>query len=330
MWPNIYNYLPIKCRGWEHRLALLNKNMIDLSKFCDIMCFQEMEYRIYRDVWKKLMEDQGFESVYERKLSPGYWQHKDEMLDGVSIFYNDKKFKMLKCQHIKYTSVFDDEKLFDQTDDTKKRLVSRNNVALVMILQHLETNQIFFVANTHLYWSPRHEDVKLLQAYMLTQIIWKCAQEFYQCTEEELKTKLNGKDGINIILVGDLNASPESMVYRYLTKGSLEVSSEEEMSKYNYGPRVSSTIKDPLGKFVSPYRELYEKGEFTRTVYLPKFKKIIDYIFVSEHSKGLKATKVLSELKDEYGSKYVGFPNEDYASDHLPIIAQFEFTPSTE
>lgn len=285
-----------------------------------------MEYSVYRDVWEKLMKEQNFGSIFERKLRPGYWDKTLTMMDGVSIFYNLNTFKMLNYQRVKYTAFFNKPTLFDQTKDTTERLVSRNNVALVAVLQHRVTKEIFFVSNTHLYWSPRHEDVKLLQAYVLTKIIQKAVQRHFHCSEEQMKKLMDGPCGVNIILTGDLNSSPKSMTYKYLTTGSIDIDTEENMMNYNYGHTIKSPLINPLGELNSPYRSLFESNKFTRTAYLPKFKKIIDYLMYNENSARLRPTKVVNELKDNYVNSYEGFPNSDYPSDHLPIIGQFEIT----
>ncbi|QPG76542.1 hypothetical protein FOA43_003931 [Brettanomyces nanus] len=327
MWEKVYGHLPPEFRSWRNRFNLLNKNFSDMSKFCDIMCFQEMEFKMYVEFWEEYMRGKNFGSIFERKLSPRYWDRNLVMMDGVSIFYNQETFKLLNYERIELASFFKNPALYEQTKDTAHRLVSRNTVALIAVLQHVRTHEVFFVANTHLYWSPRHEDVKLLQAYELTELIWKAVRRYYQLSESETRSKLQSKDGINIILAGDFNSSPESLVYRYLTDGYIDITKEPAMQNYNYGHTVGPRLGDRMGKFTSPYKDLYDQGTFTRTAYLPKFKKMIDYIWLNEYSKRLKVTKVLDELKDDDLHDYLGFPNLDYPSDHLPIVTELEVMP---
>ncbi|VEU19797.1 DEKNAAC100302 [Brettanomyces naardenensis] len=291
------------------------------------MCFQEMEYKIYVDYWAKFMEEKNFGSIFERKLAPTYWDRNLTMMDGVSIFYNKEKVKLLNYERIEFTSFFQNPKFFEQTKDTRQRLVSRNTVALVAVLEHIETHEVLFVANTHLYWSPRHEDVKLMQTYELTELVWKAVQRYYhQCCDKDIQEQMESSDGVNIILAGDFNSAPDSMVSRYLVNGNIDITKEKQMQVYDYGSTVGPELLDRLGRFNSPYKDLYDKGTFTRTAYLPRFKRVIDYIWLNEHSKRLKVTKILDELGDQDLPKYLGFPNPDYPSDHLPIVTQFEVT----
>lgn len=331
MWKGkgVYDYLPESYLCWPNRLQLLNRNFADLSKYCDLMCFQEMEFRMYRDTWKQFLAERNFGSVFERKLRPGYWDRNLNMMDGVAIFYNKSTFKMLNYERIEYTEVFRNPVFFQQTSDVAARLVSRNNVAVMAVLEHIPTKEIIFLTNTHLYWSPRHEDVKLLQMYELTRLMWKSIRRFYDCSDADVQKKLDSPDGINIVLTGDMNSTPGSMVYRYLTEGQIDISKEPQMEHWNYGNTVEPVLNDPLGTFSSPYQQLYNKGLFHRTAYLRKYKKIIDYTFFNEYAKRLRPTKVLDELDESKVADYLGFPNADYPSDHLPIVTQFEIMPKT-
>jgi hypothetical protein len=71
--------------------------------------------------------------------------------------------------------------------------------------------KLLVVANTHLYWRPTYEDVKLLQAYMLAQAL----QTF--CRRKQFTKGLSA----SLVFCGDFNSLPATVVYDYLTRGSI-------------------------------------------------------------------------------------------------------------
>lgn len=324
LWESVYNYLPIEYTSWNYRFDRLNKTFIDLSKLSDVMCFQEMEYKIYKDYWKKIFEDRNYDSIFQKKPKPDYWKKTSTMMDGVSIFYNKDKFELLNYEHINFANHFKHSSIIEQTLDTQTRLNVRNTVAIIAVLRHKFTNEIIFASNTHLYWSPKHDDVKLMQTYLLTNLVKKAVMRFYKISEEELNQRILENKGPNIVMVGDFNSTPDSMVYKFMSKGFINKLNEPSFPQ-NYGSKVNSLINNNLGKFKSPYKDLYSAGIFKKTTYTPKFKEVIDYMWFADCNKNFKFTKVLGDIDQDYLSDYKGFPNVDFPSDHIAILSQFEF-----
>ena len=65
-------------------------------------------------------------------------------------------------------------------------------------------------------------------------------------------------------------------------------------------------------------------GELPLTNFTPSFTSTIDYIWIS--TQALRIRGLLGEIDDDYISKFIGFPNDKFPSDHIPILARFEFT----
>lgn len=319
LWESIYSYLPHDDINWKNRFQRLNKNFDDLSQLSDVMCFQEMEYQVYENYWKKFFLDKNFDSIFVKKPKPNYWKKSSNMMDGVSIFFNRALFELVNYEKIDFSHHFKNSNVFEQTFDVKERLNIRNTVALIAVLKHKLTNEVLFISNTHLYWSPKHDDVKLMQTYLLADLIKKSIMRYYKCSIQEVDEMIKSNDKLNIIMVGDFNSTPDSMVYKFMSTGTV---SKEFVQ--NYGKQFSSSINNSLGLFRSPYHDLYVDHKFTKTTYTNKFKDIIDYIWFNNSNKNLKFTKVLGEVNHDYLSKFKGFPNEQFPSDHLPILAQFE------
>lgn len=64
-------------------------------------------------------------------------------------------------------------------------------------------------------------------------------------------------------------------------------------------------------------------GELPFTNFTPSFTDVIDYIWFSTHA--LRVRGLLGEVDPEYVSKFIGFPNDKFPSDHIPLLARFEF-----
>jgi mRNA deadenylase 3'-5' endonuclease subunit Ccr4 len=90
------------------------------------------------------------------------------------------------------------------------------------VLKHRTlTNQILFVATTHILFNQNRGDTKLGQVLQITRALQKL-QEVYgnrYFNQESFKTVT--------IFAGDFNAIPCSGVYKLLTEGSLDLTNLE-------------------------------------------------------------------------------------------------------
>jgi mRNA deadenylase 3'-5' endonuclease subunit Ccr4/uncharacterized protein with PIN domain len=81
----------------------------------------------------------------------------------------------------------------------------RRNVALLVRLHNVNTDETVVVANAHLYWNPYYEYVKLCQAHY----ILRCANKFLLRPDEPF------------IFCGDFNSRPGSITHTYLSHGTI-------------------------------------------------------------------------------------------------------------
>lgn len=75
----------------------------------------------------------------------------------------------------------------------------RNNNALILNLKHKVTNVNIIIANTHLFWNPYNEEIKLLQTAVLLEYLTN-----------------NYKNSDNVFLCGDFNSMPTSNIVHYI------------------------------------------------------------------------------------------------------------------
>lgn len=306
VWSKIYGDLKHPHLQWNnHRFPLINKTISQLN--CDIMCFQEMEYGIYKNYWKKTLLKQNYSSEFVQKSLPLHWGKKPrDHIDGVSIFYNNVRFKLLDWKQINY-SQYIKQNDFEITEDVTKRVLPRNTVALLVKLQDKISGEIIFVTNTHLYWNPKFNDVKLIQTKILLDIL----HDFTA-----------GCDNPYIIMTGDFNSNSSSWVIDFLNSSQFDLPNE---LVENYGCDNQLITKDH--KLINPiqlyntYQTLLDNDQLTFTSYTKEFSDVLDHIFINKNL--FVINKLLSEVDESYHC--AGFPSEQFPSDHIPLVVELSY-----
>ncbi|KAK6465811.1 glucose-repressible alcohol dehydrogenase transcriptional effector [Scheffersomyces coipomensis] len=312
---NLFGYVAPSFLAWHYRFPLLNKTINQLK--CDIMCFQEMECSIYKKHWKMMLK--GYDSYFVRKPPADYWGDKPpDFMDGVSIFVNSKRFEVQDKLELHFGELASQGKC-QLTDDLCKRLLSRNTVALILKLHDKHTNKTIYVANTHLYWSPKFNDVKVLQ----TKLLLNALTDF-----------IDVKDP-HIIIAGDFNSNSNSSVYRLLDSNNnkthkINVKECPEFSAYNYGTdnqfvNEDNEINNPL-LLTSSYNTLIKPNDLKFTCHTKEFSDYIDHIFISPNN--FKVSGVLGNVNESYldTNSVIGFPDKHFPSDHIPLVCSLYYT----
>ena len=211
---------------------------------------------------------------------------------------------------------------FKKTDDMFNRVLQRDDIAVLCLLENKATGTRFVVANVHIFWDPQFRDVKLVQVALLIEEMEKAADRFARYPPR-LPPASSPDDSIPpprpppvysdgtkipIILCGDFNSGPDSGVYEFLANGTVPANHVDFMS-HLYGNYTTEGLKHRLG-FKSSYSGI---GELPMTNYTPSFQGVIDYIWYS--SNNLTVTSLLGEVDKSYLSKVVGFPNAHFPSE---------------
>jgi CCR4-NOT transcription complex subunit 6 len=67
---------------------------------------------------------------------------------------------------------------FKKTDDMFNRVLGKDHIAVVCLMENLHTGTRFIIANAHIHWDPAYRDVKLVQVALLLEEIEKIANGF--------------------------------------------------------------------------------------------------------------------------------------------------------
>lgn len=323
MWPQVYTYVPDKYKDWNYRHELLEYELLNIYK-ADIMCIQEMTNKDYSGFWKDITKEKyHMGSQYISKTKPKYWDRGPEDLDGVGIFYNLDMFEYISSKGIYLNQLLDvfttrelgylSKKELTLTDGAGNptgvsnlldTLRNKNQVSLFVSLRHRESNTIFIVVNTHLYW--KYDEVKLSQCMIIMRELSKII--------DDLLVDVKGitHDKVKILFTGDLNSQRNSLVMNFL-KG--QILNNKSLNMIN-----------PMKPYLN--RCLYDdipEGLFEHTCYSGKLKGIFDYVWY--HDTDLSLTKILTgkEVSQELVKlNQYGLPNANHPSDHIPLLAEFQ------
>ena len=230
--------------------------------------------------------------------------------DGCGIFYSKEKFQLVMQHSVNFLDPHD-------------------RVGLIVLLQRLvpegEAPRYLLVANTHLYWDIRKEEVQLAELQHLHTEV----EALLLRAETELGTE---RSSIPVIVAGDFNNVPNSSVYRYMLESFLP-DTHSMRSAY-------SDYRRPPGQVDSELEGAYEPP-VTSVTY--RRAHTIDYIW---YSAGLQTTflhplpseealrsedgpphwkeKVVdTQIQWEDSCNYNGLPNSQWGSDHIPLMASF-------
>lgn len=326
----LYGYTPNWALQWSHRKEKILTEVLQYDT--DFLCLQEVDIAQYEDYFVKHLDEQGYAGVYWPKTRAKTMSDPDRrMVDGCAIFYKPDRYQLVEKHMIEFSAIAMQRPDFRKSQDMFNRVLGKDHVAVLCLMEEKETGTRVVVSNVHIHWDPAYSDVKLIQAALLVDEVEKSANMFAKYPPPPPKSGPDsGKhsrppphytDGtkIPVIICGDFNSMPDSSVYEFFTTGNLAPSHADFLS-HKYGKYTTEGMKHRLN-----LRSAYAPLESHLTNYTPSFRGEIDYIWYS--ASNLAVNQVLSPLDQGYLSRVVGFPNHHFPSDHVSIGAQFRIKP---
>ncbi|KAG0054621.1 hypothetical protein BGZ83_010749, partial [Gryganskiella cystojenkinii] len=192
---------------------------------------------LYRNSAPEAMQWENRSSVLLRELAAfksrgytGFYKRRNgDKPDGCAMFYRDSRVKAIVIEAVDYLT---------------NEFITQDNVGIVGIFEITEGTQSkqVCVATTHILYNPRRGMIKIAQLRMLLE------------KAEDLIKRSDG--GIPLVLCGDLNALPHSLVYRYLAEENVDVTSipENYMSGQERGVPERGKYLNHLNEFLAGFR----------------------------------------------------------------------------
>jgi len=234
------------------------------------------------------------------------------------------RFQLVEKQLLEFHAVAMQRPDFKKTEDMFNRVLGKDHIAVISLLEDIKTGTRFIVANAHIHWDPAYSDVKLVQTALMVEEVERCAANFAKLPPRPPAPKSSDDkepqrappvytDGTKIpaILCGDFNSTPGSGVYDFMATGYLPPTHPDFLS-HTYGRYAQEGLKHRLN-LKSAYANPEAGGEHHVTNFTPGYKGEIDYVWYTAGN--LSINSVLERLDKNYLDKCVGFPNMHYPSE---------------
>ncbi|XP_014603536.1 PREDICTED: 2',5'-phosphodiesterase 12 [Polistes canadensis] len=298
---NLFPYCPAYALEMNYRKQLILKELIGFNS--DIICLQEVDNKIYENDLVPNLSLLGYKSVFNTKNS---------MSEGLAIFFNNDRFEELcfdftvighNTEMPKFVQVWSKIK----NEKAKKRFLDRNTTAQIIALKSKERpSDILVITNTHLYFHPDADHIRLLQGYYILLYIEKFV--------ENMKMKCPDSN-VSILLCGDFNSVPECGIYQLMTENYIPENYKD------WSSNLEETVKDISLTHNISFASAC--GTPTYTNYTPVFSGCLDYIFYEKNK--LEVEQVIPMPSLEEISVNIGLPSIVFPSDHISLCADLKW-----
>ncbi|XP_053677994.1 2',5'-phosphodiesterase 12 [Anopheles nili] len=286
----------------DYRKQLFIKEILGYTT--DIACLQEVDAKIF---------NMDLVPIFSQKSLAGHYQSKRNVAEGLATFYDVDKFILLEHDGIIVSEILERfPELWEKIRDNKPLVerIRNRSTALQLTFLRCKNNpsKHLFVVNTHLYFSPDADHVRLLQ--MGFAMLYVREQYDRICLEYGL-----AKTNIALLFCGDFNSVPECGIYKLLTEQYVGPDFPDWESNKNEAARnVSLTQPFIMGSACGC-------PEYTN--YTVGFAACIDYIFYQTGV--LKVNDVIPMPSREELSMYEALPSPVFPSDHIALVANLEW-----
>ncbi|TNY22231.1 Endonuclease/exonuclease/phosphatase, partial [Rhodotorula diobovata] len=322
-----YGYTSAAALDWDYRKQRILGELLKHKP--DIICLQEVDAEQFETFFLPRLSEHGYDGVHYRKSRAwGVPDQEKRQVDGCATFFNSDSFALVRHHVVEFSRVALQRFDRDKTDHLLDRVVSKDNVGVLTLLENRRTGERLIVAQTHIHWNPLFCDVKLVQVALLMEELAKVADGF---AREPPRTVGLAKGlrapryvcGVEVatIVCGDLNSTPDSAVYEVLLEGRV-AADHPELRGYSYG-RDFFTHPYELKSAHMHVEDDNQRGELPFTTFTPDFTDTIDYIWYSAPTLAVRG--VLGEVDGQYAASRCGFPDAHFPSDHIPLVAEFGF-----
>ncbi|XP_067642263.1 2',5'-phosphodiesterase 12 isoform X2 [Eurosta solidaginis] len=307
---HLFPYCPPYALKIDYRKQLYLKELIGYN--ADIICLQEVDLKIFDFDLVPAFDsaELGYNGVMDQKGTCG---------EGIAIFYRKSRFDLLGKyelnigEGIRTLPQFTD--LWNKIKRNQKlveRICDRSTTLQILVLKCRSNDRYLLMANTHLYFHPDADHIRLLQIGFAMLYV----DHIYQ--ETMLKLNLTNKGELSLIFCGDFNSVPECGIYKLMTEGSVGEDFIDWIS--NDQEKVQNV------SLTQPFRMKSACGTPPYTNFTHAFAACLDYIFYQ--TDGLEVQQVVPLPTEEELRCHIAIPSVVFPSDHVALVADIHFKPT--
>lgn len=263
---------------WEYR----RDNIIDTIKSMpsDIICLQELDQENFNEHFRRELAFKGYKGLlWPKSRAKTMMDREAKLVDGCAIFYKAAKYVLLDKQCIDFANTAINRPDMKGEHDIFNRVMPKDHIAVAAFFENRQTGARMIVANAHIHWDPKFEDVKIVQVAILMDQLARFADKwadhrpltpaekavpkhseadpdidaFDSSTEPpatptpELAASQKYSSGtqIPLILAGDFNSLKTSAIYELLSRGGLPRDIPEFAGR-SYGAFTRDGIAHPF------------------------------------------------------------------------------------
>lgn len=202
----LFPYCPPYALNIDYRKQLFIKELIGYNG--DIMCLCEVDQKVFDLDLMPVFGDRGYDGVIQLKGSTA---------EGLATIFNQDRFELVEKRGMnlgdnvpklpEFAAIWENVK---GNEALQKRLVDRSTALQVTLLRMKNVpNKMILIANTHLYFAPDADHIRLLQAGL--------AMAHLERVIKEVK-EMHSEDEVALIFCGDFNSVPECGIYKLMTE----------------------------------------------------------------------------------------------------------------
>lgn len=203
----LFPYCPPFALAIDYRKLLFIREI--LGYHADICCLQEVDSKVFELDLTLCLGNDGMDGLLQKKGGTA---------EGIATFYNRNKFDLVQsygfnlAEEMPKQAYF--EELYEKIKPNEKlceRMLSLSTALQVTVLKSKINRQYLVVANTHLYFHPDADHIRLMQIGFFMQYV----KHIYHQTIANLNLH---EQQISIIFCGDFNSVPECGIYKLMTE----------------------------------------------------------------------------------------------------------------
>ncbi|XP_017065397.2 2',5'-phosphodiesterase 12 [Drosophila eugracilis] len=303
----LFSYCPSKYLQKDYRKPLFINEIIGYNS--DLICLQEVDQRIFDFDLKEILEQPPYN--FQGLMAP-----KGKCAEGVAIFFRKSRFELLDSQVLHlgpnipklpvFQSLWNKIKVNSQLAD---RICARSTTLQTCLLRIKDTDNYVLVANTHLYFHPDSDHIRLLQMGFSMLFVEDCIRKAVK------DFSIGSTENIGLIFCGDFNSVPECGIYKLMTEQLAEKSLEDWRSN------TEEAVTDV--ELSQPFKMVSACGAPEYTHYTTLFAGCLDYIFYQNDR--FELLKYVPLPTEEELKENAGIPSAVFPSDHVALVADLRF-----